>query len=171
MKKITEYTVEQHFLEDDGVYPNSQLPVLIYRNVLKLPALFPATFVRLLFRKNNWFNAWDYGIFEYHHYHSIAHEVLGIYRGSANLQLGGKKGIVIEARKNDVIIIPAGVAHKNLDKETQLKCIGAYPDGSDYDINYGHPGERPQTDRNIRKIPKPELDPVFGKKGGILKFW
>jgi uncharacterized protein YjlB len=170
-KSATEYSVEHYFLKDDGTFPNSILPVLLYRNVLHLPALFAAQFVKRLFKRNNWYNSWDYGVFEYHHYHSITHEVLGIYRGTTTLQLGGKKGIDLEVAKGDVLIIPAGVAHKNLGKERQIHCIGAYPDGMDYDINYGNVGERPQADRNIRKVPRPGLDPVFGNKGGINKYW
>jgi uncharacterized protein YjlB len=61
-----------HFtLNDDGVFPNSHLPALLYQNILDIPFLFPATHVNQLFKKNGWYNSWDAGIFEYHHYHII----------------------------------------------------------------------------------------------------
>lgn len=155
---------EQIFLEDNGTFPNSHLPVLFYKGVLTIPVLFPATSVRYLFEKNNWSNSWDSGIFEYHHYHSTTHEVLGIYSGGTVLRLGGDKGRKLRVEKGDVLIIPAGVAHKNLDGES-VGVVGAYPDGGKYDMNYGKPPERPQTDRNIKEVPLPGTDPVFGLNG------
>lgn len=166
-----QYEVEQFFLSDDGTFPNSEFPVLHYKNVLALPILFPAAFVKRLFKKNKWSNSWVYGVFEYHHYHSISHEVLACIKGSSALLIGGPRGVEIKINKGDVLVIPAGVAHKNLGKENQLTCVGAYAGGADYDINYGQPGERPQADKNIRGVPLPALDPVFGNKAGIKKFW
>jgi uncharacterized protein YjlB len=172
MKKQTEeIEVEQYVLPDDGTFPNSHLPVLIYRDVLRLPRVFAPVVIKRLFRRNGWSNSWNYGIFEYHHYHSIAHEVLGVHKGATSLLLGGSKGVKVNIRRGDVIIIPAGVAHRNLGREDQVQCVGAYPGGSDYDINYGKVGERPKADRNISKVPIPDMDPVFGKKAGLIKFW
>ena len=170
-KGATKYFVEHYFVKDDGTFPNSELPVLFYKHVLRVPRFFAGAFVKRLFKRHNWYNAWQYGIFEYHHYHSITHEVLGVVKGETRLQLGGSKGVILHIEKGDVVIIPAGVAHKNLGKQDQVTCIGAYPNGADYDINYGKAGERPQTDRNISKVPRPAQDPVFGKKGGLLKYW
>jgi hypothetical protein len=73
---------EKIVVQDDGIFPNSPLPALLYKAILDIPRLFPATYVKHLFEQNNWSNSWDSGIFEYHHYHSITHEVLGIYAGS-----------------------------------------------------------------------------------------
>jgi uncharacterized protein YjlB len=172
MKKETGgQPVEQFLLPDDGIFPNSDLPVLLYRGVLKLPKILAPAYIRRLFRKNGWSNAWNYGIYEYNHYHSITHEVLGVHKGQTRLLLGGGKGVKVKIARGDVIIIPAGVAHRNLEKLSDVQCIGAYPGGSDYDINYGNVGERPQADRNIARVPVPTHDPVFGKKAGLVKFW
>jgi uncharacterized protein YjlB len=73
--------------------------------------------------------------------------------------------------KGDVLVIPAGVAHKNLDEENDVGVIGAYPDGRDYDMNYGKPAERPQTDENIARVPIPFTDPLQGKNGELTKRW
>jgi uncharacterized protein YjlB len=165
------YIVERFYLKDDGVFPNSDHSVLLYKDVLTLPKLFPALFVKRLFYSNNWKNSWKSGIFEYHHYHSTTHEALGVIDGRATIQLGGEKGIDIRLEKGDVLIIPAGVAHKNLDKENAITCIGAYPNGKDYDMNYGKEGERPKTDKNIAKVEIPSMDPVFGKIRGVHRLW
>ena len=158
------YSAESYYLKDDGVFPNSRLPVVLYRNVLKLPDFFPALAIKKLFESHNWTNSWKDGIFTYHHYHSMTHEVLGFYKGKTTLQLGGDSGIKLVVKKGDVLIIPAGVAHKNLGKKNDIKCVGAYPDEKDFDMNYGEDGERPITDRNIKKVPLPSKHPLFGTK-------
>ena len=163
--------IEQITLQDDGVFPNSHHPVLLYKGALDIPVLFPAAHVKHLFEQNGWSNSWDAGVFEYHHYHSITHEVLGIYKGHTKLQLGGFKGQRIFIEKGDVLIIPAGVAHKNLEIENSVGVIGAYADGRNYDMNYGNPNERPVTDENISKVPIPAKDPVFGSDMGLIKLW
>jgi uncharacterized protein YjlB len=114
---------------------------------------------------------WRNGIYSYHHYHSTAHEVLGCYRGSAKVQFGGESGIVEELSAGDVVIIPAGVGHKNLGASADFAVVGAYPRGQDYDMNYGKPGERPRADENIARVPLPETDPIFGKDGPLLRHW
>ncbi len=163
---------ETFLLKDDGVFPNNaDLPVVVYRGVLTLPVLFPALAVKRLFKKNKWSNAWQAGILTVHHYHSVTHEVLGVYKGEATLQLGGNKGVKIKLQKGDVLIIPAGVAHKNLEEQNSLLCVGAYPRGMDYDMNYGTKGERPQTDKNIKAVKIPTADPVFGAHKGIAANW
>ena len=162
--------IEQISLPDDGVFPNSHYPALLYKNVLDVPLLFPAAFVKKIFANHGWSNSWDAGIFEYHHYHSTTHEALGIYKGHTKVQLGGPAGKVIFIEKGDVLIIPAGVAHKNLGAENAVGTIGAYPNGRDYDMNYGKPGERPGTDQNIKKVPVPSGDPL-GLKNGLTQIW
>src|SRR4051812_40962438 len=113
---MKEYPIE-YILKDNGVFPNSALPVLHYKQILNLPVIFPAAAIRALFKKNGWTNNWKKGIYTYHHYHSITHEVLGVVKGKTILQLGGDDGIKIVIEKGDVVVVPAGVAHKNLRRE------------------------------------------------------
>jgi uncharacterized protein YjlB len=165
--------VVRYLLKDDGLFPNNdRLPVLIYRGAFQLPAwAFRASVViKSVFAANGWTNAWRDGIYDYHHYHSVTHEVLGIYRGEAEVQLGGPSGIITHLKKGDVVVIPAGVAHKCL-RAKDLRCVGAYPGGSDYDMNYGKKSEREHTLRAIRKTPLPENDPLFEKNGPLKEHW
>lgn len=157
-------------LKDDGTFPNSHLPVIIYKNALTLPGEHAAKIIEDLFKKNNWANSWKNGIYDYHHYHSIAHEVLGVYEGNTMVELGGAKGITTLIEKGDIIIIPAGVVHRNVTPQSNFKCVGAYPGGSDYDIKKGEPGERPEADKNIKKVPLPANDPVY-ENGPLLPAW
>jgi uncharacterized protein YjlB len=159
-------------LEDDGTFPNNgNLPLLIYKNAIAIPADNPAGALEHIFRDNGWGGSWRNGIYSYHHYHSTAHEVLGIYGGSVTVQLGGPNGLTVGARSVDVIVIPAGVAHKNLGSSRDFRCVGAYPAGQDWDMNYGKPGERPAADKNIAKVPLPTTDPVYGADGPLVKGW
>jgi uncharacterized protein YjlB len=181
MKSLEEITealqnlnIIRHIIRDDGTFPNNGLlPLVVYKGAIKLDDDFSASekIVKDLFESNNWSNAWTNGVLDVHHYHSTTHEVLGIIRGTARIQFGGDKGISIEADKGDVIIIPAGVAHKKHESDENFSCVGAYPDGRDYDMNYGKEGERPFTDHNIINLPKPDTDPVYGTDGPLVKNW
>jgi uncharacterized protein YjlB len=160
----------RHILHDDGQFPNSSLFLLIYKEAIKLPGNDSSIFKKI-FKNNNWKNSWLNGIYGYHHYHSITHEVLGIYKGSANVQFGGSNGIAEDVSKGDVIIIPAGIAHKCNSASDDFKCIGAYPDGKDYDIKKGEPSDRPKADENIRNVKLPDTDPVYGLSGPLILNW
>jgi uncharacterized protein YjlB len=160
-----------YFLKENLLFPNSPYPALHYKRVLNLIANDEAKSIINLFLEHNWTNNWEAGIFTYHHYHSNTHEAIGIADGSTELQLGGDSGKILFIEKGDVLVIPAGVAHKNLGSENQVTCVGGYPDGKDYDMNYGKPGERPGTDKNIAQVPMPSTDPVYGKSQGLVQIW
>ena len=72
-----------HRFKDDGLIPNHpRWPLLIYKSVVRLPdSLDPAAVFEELFEDNGWGDAWRDGIYDYVHYHSRIHEVLGIARG------------------------------------------------------------------------------------------
>lgn len=163
--------VEIYHVEDDGTFPNNKLPLLLYKGAILTEGKAIASEIEKIFLANGWGNAWRNGVYDYHHYHSTTHEVLGIYRGTATIQLGGPAGIKLNVEEGDVVVIPAGVAHKNIGSSNDFKCVGAYPEGCDYDMNYGKPGERPTTDHTIEKVPLPFTDPVYGKEGPLLDHW
>src|SRR5258707_2808237 len=158
-------TVVAAELKDDGIFPNSKLPLLLYRQAVPISEGDPAHVFEELFKENGWCDSWRNGIYPYQHYHSTAHEVLGIYRGSAKVQLGGEHGVIHEVRAGDVIVIPAGVAHKNLGSSDDFGVVGAYPEGQEMDMNYGKASERPRTIEKIAHLVLPKMDPLFGEKG------
>ena len=161
-----------HALQDDGTYPNNErLPLLAYPGALNLPEQNPATAIEALLRANGWGGSWRNGVYGFHHYHSTAHEVLGAYSGTAQVQLGGEKGIVLSIQRGDVVIIPAGVAHKNLGASPDFRVVGAYPHGQRPDMRYGRAGERPEADRAIAAVPLPQADPVYGTNGPLMEHW
>lgn len=162
--------IPHYYLKDDGVFPNSSLPLLHYVGVVRLSPHSPRI-LEAIFRHHDWTNSWRNGIYNYHHYHSTSHEVIGIYAGSCEAVFGGDGGVQLHLAMGDVLIIPAGVAHKCVRASEDFGCVGAYPEGRDFDINTGKPGERPATDERIRKLPLPKLDPLYGKEGYVVRKW
>ena len=159
-------------LHDDGTFPNnSKLPLIVYQGVLVLPQSNPAAVVEALFELNGWRGCWRNGIYGFHHYHSTAHEVLGVYGGSAQVQMGGDRGAALTVACGDVIIIPAGVAHKNLGADSEFRIVGAYPQGQGPDMCYGKSAERPRADKNISTVGLPKMDPVHGIDGPLNEHW
>jgi uncharacterized protein YjlB len=157
---------------DDGIFPNSRYPVIVYKDKIDFSQVNGPDAVEALFKKNGWGNSWRNGIYTYHHYHSTAHEVLGVYSGSADVMMGGeKKGESFYIKKGDVVLIPAGVAHKKLSSSEDFRVVGAYPEGQSWNMNYGKDGERPGADQNIKKVPYPPYDPVYGKSGPLQLYW
>src|ERR671938_1556326 len=105
---------ERHLFADDGRIPNNpRLPLLVYRRALEPSPPDPAAAFEAAFARNGWTGAWRDGIYGFHHYHSTSHEVLGIARGRVRVRLGGEGGLATELRAGDVVVIPAGVGHKN----------------------------------------------------------
>ncbi|MBE9463040.1 cupin [Dyadobacter sp. UP-52] len=166
-----ETKIETYFFKDDGLIPNSKYPLILYKNAFNEKGTKAGTWLEEHFRQNNWTNSWRNGVFTYHHYHSISHEVLGIYDGSATLLLGGESGQKLKISAGDIIVIPAGVGHKNLESSSDFKVLGAYPNGMDYDILRGKPEERKQADKNIASVPFPDSDPFLGKNEGLREIW
>jgi len=157
-------------LADNGPIPNNWLPLVLYRRVFTAESGGPEDFEQL-FAANGWVGSWRNGIYPYHHYHSTAHEVLGIVEGAARVQVGGEGGTIQDVRAGDVLVIPAGVGHKNLGSSDGFLVVGAYPEGQEADLCRGEAGERPRTDQNIARVGLPGADPVYGANGPLLQAW
>lgn len=161
---------------DDGRIPNNpRLPVLVYKRIAadiehgnqdELATWFERTWP-----KHGWRPAWRYGVYAFPHYHSTAHEVLGVYRGRASLRLGGSVGTTLEVKAGDMIVLPAGTTHQNLGASEDFRVVGGYPDGHDADLLRGEKGERPVADERIARVARPKADPVSGKNGPLMQHW
>jgi len=165
--------IEAYVLAIDGLIPNNaKLPLVLYRQALALEGLRsePERAFETLFRLNGWRGAWVDGIYDFHHYHSTAHEVLGIAEGFARVQFGGPEGLVVDLTDGDVVLIPAGVGHCLIEGE-DLIVVGAYPEGQDWDLCRASASDRIKALENIPWVPLPKLDPVFGPAGPVLALW
>jgi uncharacterized protein YjlB len=161
-------------LDDDGVIPNNpRLPVLLYRGALNRDVAGPEPEAAILarFAGNGWGGGWVDGIYPYHHYHPDAHEVLGIARGWAKVQLGGSAGPVVELRAGDAVLLPAGVGHCRIESE-DLCVVGAYPRGQEApEIARAGPAAHARAKASIAGVPRPEHDPVHGRNGPLDAHW
>ena len=162
---------ESIVFEDDGSIPNSELPFLLYRRAFSPDTPDLAAVIEQRFAEYSWTGSWRAEVFPFHHYHSTSHEVLGVYRGRATLQLGGENGRRFDVEPGDILVIPAGVGHKRLESSPQFHVVGAYPDGRQWDLLRGNPGERPQADHNISAVPLPRNDPLHGSSGPLRQLW
>ena len=168
---VNEFRVEAIQIQPNGNIPNSELPLLIYRRAVRLQSDDPASVFEKLFEANGWTGSWRDGVYDYHHYHSTAHEVLGVYEGNATVNFGGEGGPITKVWPGDVIIIPAGVSHKNLGGSPDFGVVGAYPKGQKVDTHHGKPEELAKAEANIAQVPMPEQDPVEGGDGALRRYW
>lgn len=137
------------------VIPNHpRFPVLIYRGV-------GGKDMRALFAEHGWGGSWVNGVFDFHHFHSTSHEVLGVISGSATIELGGPQGEAFEVSAGDVLVLPAGTGHRRAGADGSFRVVGAYPRGQeDYDLL--READDAARER-IAALPAPPEDPVGGK--------
>jgi uncharacterized protein YjlB len=163
-----------HFvLKRNRNFPNNKLPVLIYQNAINVPGVKKKAVLAIqkIFSRNGWSNSWSNGIYDFHHYHSNTHECMAICSGNVYLILGGPKGKKVKLEQGDVIILPAGAGHRCIKASEDFMCVGAYPQGKDYDTNLGKNNELEKALVNIKNLSNPSKDPVFGKSGFLKAYW
>src|SRR2546425_9130378 len=153
-------TVETYRFADDGIVPNNPaLPLVVYRGALAEGGDGAAA-CEQRFAQHGWPDAWRNGIYAHPHYHSTAHEVLGIAAGAARVRLGGEGGQTVELNAGDIVVIPAGVAHKREWASADLLVIGSYPKGQRPDMNRAEAAAHDRALATIAAVPLPAADPV-----------
>lgn len=160
-----------HHLSENGQIPNNpSLPLLFYQQVFEEKEGLEKKF-KESFQQNNWGGSWVNGVFDYHHYHSTAHEVLGVLSGTATIVFGGPEGVKVEVAAGDMVIIPAGVGHCRQSASDDFKVVGAYPKGQeDYDICTQKDNVE-EKKKNIEKVSLPQTDPVSGENSPLFEHW
>ena len=119
---------------DDGETPNSRLPLVVYRGALRLDEAFdPAAVFEETFARHGWRQSWRDGIYDFLHFHSATHEVLGFARGTVTIEFGGRRGRTLTLHAGDVAVLPAGIGHRRVTASDDLLVVGAYPAGGHYD--------------------------------------
>src|SRR5881392_365731 len=132
--------------------------VLIYRGVAGVE---DAEAAGSLLAAHGWRGSWVDGVFDYHHFHSTSHEVLGVVAGAATLELGGPQGEAFEVVAGDVLVLPAGTGHRRASARDGFTVVGAYPAGQeDYDLL--READEAARERIAALGPPPE-DPVGGE--------
>lgn len=159
---------------DDGETPNNPVfPLVHYRSpVLLCDAYDPAGIFEVIFAANGWTDSWRNGIYDFLHFHTRTHEVLGVARGYARVAFGGAEGRALNLKAADVVIVPAGTGHRRLSASKDLLVVGAYPARSgEYDEPRPSQIDCAEALKRIAKVKRPRTDPVFGKNGPLLEVW
>lgn len=154
-----------------GGVPNSPLPLVIYRGVIPAQTPDPAAWLERHFAANDWPAQWRYIIYNFTHFHSDCHELLGVYAGESRVQFGGETGPEVTLSLGDVVLIPAGVGHKALQSSEDFMVVGAYPNGMNADLCRDDPARLASVRPHIERVPLPATDPVSGERGGITTLW
>ncbi|HCN47100.1 MAG TPA: cupin [Pseudomonas sp.] len=163
--------LQQLYFHDDGATPNSHLPVLRYHLRPSAGNDLAAAF-EALFSDNRWTSLWRDGIFDYHHYHSTAHEALAVVHGRARVTLGGESGQTLTLEPGDVLVLPAGTGHRCVESSKDFLVVGAYPQGQEnYDIQRPGSSNHADSQARIARVPLPEADPLGGMEGPLMTAW
>jgi len=111
---------------DDGIVPNNRkLPLIVYRGSVRTAgAADAAALFEVLFERNGWKDSWRNGIYDFVHYHSQIHEVLGIARGHATVRFGGSQGRAFRLKAGDVAVLPVAVS---ADAKPWLRPVSGFP--------------------------------------------
>lgn len=161
-----------HLLPSNGAIPNHpRWPLLVYPGAVVLGGPDPATAFEQLFERNRWPAAWRDGVHGFHHFHSTAHEALGVYSGEVTVCFGGDGGIEITARPGDVVVLPAGTGHKRLAAHGALGIVGAYPEGQHADARTPTSANARHMAEAVARVPLPACDPVYGAAGPLFEYW
>jgi len=155
--------VQSLLLSSTAQTPNNpRLPVRLYRGLRAAAGQpFDARAFERRFDAHGWPPDWRGGVYAFHHYHSTAHEVLGVARGHARLMLGGPDGHIVEVRAGDALLLPAGTGHCCLHAEADFTVVGAYPAGQRWDILQAPPDAAVVA--RIAALADPARDPVTGE--------
>lgn len=165
---------EVYQIKENPPFPNHPLPVLFYPegliNLIENNEQ-PGNEVIAFFEEKGYTNGWINGIHDFHHFHSNTHEVLACIKGSATVQIGGPKAQEHTVAAGDVVLLPAGVAHKRLTATDDFKVVGAYPDGKSPDLQRGDATDYDEIQQRAYDVNVPDTDPVYKYDGPVQKYW
>ena len=172
VRPLTSLRVSKHQIPAFHGLPNTSIqskPLFIYHSAFT--GSFGASDVEAHLREAAVVSpAWRYTMYSETHFHSTSHEVLSITSGRAKCCFGGEHNpdrVEVLLNRGDVVIVPAGVAHRLLEDHGGFQMVGSYPISMNWDMCYGRKGEEKKVDA-IKDLKWFERDPVYGDTGPVL---
>lgn len=165
--KVSSYQIPAH-----GGIPNTSIqkyPLLIYHHCIRATSS-PSIIEKHLEDVGIVTPQWRYTMYSTTHFHSTTHEVLCISHGAARLLFGGEENpgsVEVTVEKGDVIVVPAGVAHRLIEDLGGFQMVGSYPDGALWDMCYGKKGEETKIE-GIKNLGWFKGDPIYGDNGPVM---
>ena len=101
---------EAYYFTPTRHVPNSPLPVLIYRNVLR--GENSERNMQQKIEANKWLKGGTFKHYPTHHFHSVTHECYAAFKGSSKMLLGRGPlddrdgGVEVEMNAGDIIVLP-----------------------------------------------------------------
>jgi len=144
--------------------PNSPLPVVLIRSALTPNVSAKGRRFREAFRRRGWTGIWADTVYDYTHFHSNAHEVLGIAKGKVTVFWEAPKADDSGSR----LAICSGFLPAwdiaGFGEATGLKVIGAYPPGQSHFT-------MKRKGRAVPRVRLPDTDPFYGPAGPLTRCW
>lgn len=165
--------IEVKRYRDDGIIPNSRLPIVLYKGAIDIQnPLKIEDKLRRHVEERGWRLEWTWRIYKFTHWHSTAHECLVCISGSAIVRLGGPRiGGEHKLTPGSALMIPAGVAHRNIGATQSFQVCGIYPKGQMWDLIKGEKTFDAEARTRAAKVPRPKSDPIYGKDGPLMSMW
>ncbi|KAI4262972.1 MAG: hypothetical protein L6R42_001859 [Xanthoria sp. 1 TBL-2021] len=170
---LKELRVSSHQIPSLGRIPNTSIqgkPLLIYHSAFHV-GTSATTIESHLTTVGVVDPQWRYTMYSTSHFHSNTHEVLSIASDKAKLCFGGEdnpKRVEPVMEQGDVIVVPAGVAHRLLeDIDGGFTMVGSYPKGRSWDMCYGKEEEDEKV-KGIEHLGWFDRDPIYGDAGPAL---
>ena len=91
--------------------------------------------------------------------------------GTADLVLGGERGVTLTVEKGDVLVLPAGTGHRRLRHSPNFLVVGGYPRGQQRPDEYLSSEMCANCRNRLRAVALPKTDPLYGDDGVLLKAW
>ena len=174
LKALKDVRVSSHQIPAFDLIPNTSIqkkPLLVYHSAFH-SSVSASTIESHLSAVGVVTPQWRYTMYSQSHFHSTAHEVLCVTSGKASLCFGGEenpKRVENVLEKGDVMVVPAGVAHRLLkDIDGGFNMVGSYPTGKSWDMCYGREGEEEKV-KGIGSLGWFDRDPIYGDEGPCLR--
>ncbi|EME86244.1 uncharacterized protein MYCFIDRAFT_151261 [Pseudocercospora fijiensis CIRAD86] len=171
---LKDLRVLKHQIPSHGLTPNTSIqnkPLLLYKSAF--PRSTTASEIESHLSSIGVATPqWRYTMYSTSHFHSTSHEVLSISHGKARLCFGHEDNaskVETEVEKGDVIVVPAGVAHRLVEEDLSggFEMVGSYPTGCNCDMCYGKKGEEGRVEK-IKTLGWFVGDPIYGDEGPVL---